>query len=147
MLILFFEAKYSEACGSVKNTIVLELNIFELSFIFFMIAWWPKCNPSKFPIVPESFTSLNLNLNKSHSSILFDDKTPSGEKIKIKSKDKCYVIFSAPQNNMIVSEQNPSSDLIVFVKRAKIENDKELSIIPDPVFEPHYEKNISYMTK
>ena len=38
LLILFFIAKYSEACGSVKNTIVLALNFFELSFIFFKIA-------------------------------------------------------------------------------------------------------------
>ena len=37
---------------------------------------------------------------------------------------------------MLVSEQNPSSDLTILVKRAKIVNDKELSIIPDPVFEP-----------
>ena len=88
----------------------------------------------------------NLDLNKSHSSILFDEKTPSGEKIKLKSKDKCYVIFSAPQNDMLVSEQNPSGDLILFIKRAKITNDKELSIIPDPVFEPHYEKNIDRQT-
>ena len=35
----------------------------------------------------------NLDISKSKSSILFDEKTPSGEKIKIKSKDKCYVIF------------------------------------------------------
>ena len=84
----------------------------------------------------------NLDINKSKSSILFDDKTPSGEIIKIKSKDKCYVIFSAPQNDMLVSEQNPSSDLTILVKRAKIVNDKELSIIPDPVFEPNYEKKI-----
>ena len=76
----------------------------------------------------------NLNINKSKSSILFDDNTPSGEKIKIKSKDKCYVIFSAPQNDMLVSDQNPSSDLIIFIKRAKIINDKELSIIPDPIY-------------
>ena len=82
----------------------------------------------------------NLDINKSKSSILFDDKTPSGEKIKIKSKDKCYVIFSAPQNDMLVSEQNPSSDLTIFIKRAKIVNDKELSVIPDPIYEPNYEK-------
>ena len=88
----------------------------------------------------------NLDINKSKSSILFDDKTPSGEKIKIKSKDKCYVIFSAPQNDMLVSEQNPSSDLTIFIKRAKIVNDKELSIIPDPVYEPNYEKNIDRET-
>ena len=88
----------------------------------------------------------NLNINKSKSSILFDDNTPSGEKIKIKSKDKCYVIFSAPQNDMLVSDQNPSSDLTIFIKRAKIVNDKELSIIPDPVYDPNYEKNIDRET-
>ncbi len=88
----------------------------------------------------------NLDINKSKSSVLFDNKTPSGEKIKIKSKDKCYVIFSAPQNDMLVSEQNPSSDLTIFIKRAKIINDKELSVIPDPVFEPNYEKNIDKET-
>ena len=88
----------------------------------------------------------NLNINKSKSSILFDDKTPSGETIKFKSKDKCYVIFSAPQNDMLVSEQNPSSDLTIFIKRAKIVNDKELSIIPDPVYDPNYEKNIDRET-
>ena len=41
---------------------------------------------------------------------------------------------------MLVSEQNPSSDLTIFIKRAKIVNDKELSIIPDPVYEPNYEE-------
>ena len=88
----------------------------------------------------------NLDINKSKSSILFDNNTPSGEKIKIKSKDKCYIIFSAPQNDMLVSEQNPSSDLTIFIKRSKIVNDKELSVIPDPVFEPNYEKNIDRET-
>ena len=57
----------------------------------------------------------NLDISKSKSSILFDEKTPSGEKIKIKSKDKCYVIFSAPQNEMLISEKNPSSDLTIFI--------------------------------
>jgi len=88
----------------------------------------------------------NLDINKSKSSILFDEQTPSGEKIKIKSKDKCYVIFAAPQNNMLVSEQNPSSDLTLFIKRYKIVNDKELSIIPDPIYEPNYEENIERQT-
>ena len=43
---------------------------------------------------------------------------------------------------MLVHEQNPSTDLTLFIKRAKIVNDKELSVIPDPVFDPKYEKNI-----
>mgnify|MGYP000269616557 CR=1 FL=1 len=88
----------------------------------------------------------NLNINNSKSSIVFDKDTPSGEKVKLKSKDKCYVIFSAPKNEMLISDQNPSGDLTIFIKRAKITKDKELSIIPDPVFEPNYEKNINRQT-
>ena len=88
----------------------------------------------------------NLNINDSKSSIIFDKNTPYGEKIKLKSKDKCYVIFSAPKNEMLISDQNPSSDLTIFIKRAKINKDKELSVIPDPVYEPSYEKNIDRQT-
>ena len=84
----------------------------------------------------------NLNIDKSKSSILFDEKLQVVKKLKIKSKDKCYVIFAAPQNDMLVSEQNPSSDLTIFIKRYKIVNDKELSIIPDPIYEPNYEEKI-----
>ncbi|MDC3207735.1 aminomethyltransferase family protein [Candidatus Pelagibacter sp.] len=88
----------------------------------------------------------NLNINEAKSAIVFDNDTLNGEKLKFKSKDKCYVIFAAPQNEMLISDQNPSSDLTLFIKRSKIKDDKELSIIPDPVYEPNYEKNIDRQT-
>ena len=88
----------------------------------------------------------NLNIAQSKSSIVFDKDTPPGETIKLKSKDKCYVIFSAPSEDMLVTNQNPPSDLTIFIKRAKIINDKELNIIPDPIFEPLYEQNIDKET-
>ncbi len=88
----------------------------------------------------------NLNILKSKSSIVFSKDSISGDKVNFKSKDKCYVIFAAPGKNMLVHEQNPSTDLTLFIKRAKIVNDKELSVIPDPVFDPKYEKNIDRAT-
>jgi aminomethyltransferase len=88
----------------------------------------------------------NLNIAQSKSSIVFDKDTTPGEKIKLKSKDKCFVIFSAPGEDMLVTNQNPPSDLTIFIKRAKIINDKELNIIPDPIFEPLYEQNIDKET-
>ena len=88
----------------------------------------------------------NLNITQSKSSIVFDKNTPPGEKIKLKSKDKCFVIFAAPGEDMLVTNQNPPSDLTIFIKRAKIINDKELNIIPDPIFEPLYEQNIDKET-
>ena len=88
----------------------------------------------------------NLEIEKAKSSIIFDKNTKIGEKIKLNSKDKCYCIFAAPGNAMLVHEQNPPSDLIIFVKRAKIENGSDFSIIPDPVYDPLEEINIDKST-
>ena len=62
----------------------------------------------------------NLDVNKSKSAVVFDKNSNSEEKIKLVSKDKCYCIFSAPGPNMLIHEQNPPTNLTIFVKRAKI---------------------------
>mgnify|MGYP000503885724 FL=1 len=88
----------------------------------------------------------NLNIKNSKSAIVFDKDASWGEKLKFKSKDKCYSIFAAPGPAMLVHEQNPPTDLTIFIKRANIVNDKEHSIIPDPVFDPLNETNIDKQT-
>jgi len=88
----------------------------------------------------------NLNIEKSKSSLVFDKETKAGENIKLKSKDKCYCIIAAPGNEMLVHEQNPSTELTVMVKRSVIKEDKEFSIIPDPVYDPSDEINIAKTT-
>ena len=88
----------------------------------------------------------NLDIKNSKSAIVFDKDAPWGEKLKLKSKDKCYSIFAAPGPAMLVHEQNPPTDLTIFIKRANIVNDKEHSIIPDPVFDPLNETNIDKQT-
>ena len=88
----------------------------------------------------------NLDINKSKSAMIFDKNTTLGEKIKLISKDKCYCIFSAPGPNMLIHEQNPVTNLTIFIKRANIVNDKEHSIIPDPIFDPLNEANIDRKT-
>ena len=88
----------------------------------------------------------NLNIEKSKSSIIFDKETKAGESIKIKSKDKCYCIFAAPGKQMLIHEQNPSTELTVMVKRSKVKKEKEFSIIPDPIYDPLEERNIAKTT-
>ncbi len=88
----------------------------------------------------------NLDINTSKSAIVFDKDSKPYEKVKLKAKDKCYCIFSAPGQEMIVHEQNPTTNLTIFIKRAKITRDKEHSIIPDPIFEPKSETNIDRQT-
>ncbi len=88
----------------------------------------------------------NLDISKSEASKIFDKDTPSGEKVKLKSEDKCYCIFAAPGNEMLVHNQNPPTNLTIFVKRSNILNDKEHSIIPDPMYDPSNETNIEKQT-
>tara|TARA_B100001996_G_scaffold191348_1_gene146405 strand:+ start:111 stop:2453 length:2343 start_codon:yes stop_codon:yes gene_type:complete len=88
----------------------------------------------------------NLDINKSKSAVVFDKNSHAGEKIKLISKDKCYCIFSAPGPNMLIHDQNPPTNLTIYIKRAKINKDKELSIIPDPIFDPLNETNIEKKT-
>merc|ERR1711965_868799 len=88
----------------------------------------------------------NLNIERSKSSVIFDKGTKAGESIKLKSKDKCYCIFAAPGNRMMVHEQNPSTELTITIKRSTIKEDKEFSLIPDPVYDPSEERNIARTT-
>ena len=87
-----------------------------------------------------------LDIEKSKSSVIFSKDSIPGENFKIKSKDKSYCIFSAPGPKMMIHDQNPSTDLTIFIKRAKITNDKELKYIPDPMFDPSNEINIERQT-
>ncbi len=88
----------------------------------------------------------NLDINASKSAIVFDKDSKPHEKVKLKAKDKCYCIFSAPGQEMMIHEQNPTTNLTIFIKRAKITRDKEHSIIPNPIFEPKSETNIDRQT-
>ena len=57
----------------------------------------------------------SLDIANAKSSIVFDKDTKSEEKIKLNSKDKCYCIFSAPGSDMLIHEQNPTTDLTIFM--------------------------------
>ena len=43
-----------------------------------------------------------------------------GEKITLSSKDKCIVMIAAPGDAMNVHEQNPPTDLTIFLTKAKV---------------------------
>ena len=88
----------------------------------------------------------NLDIAKAKSSQVFDKDTNWGEKLKLKSKDKCYCIFAAPGPEMLIHEQTPPTDLTIFIKRAKITKDKEHTVIPEPMYDPLNETNIDRKT-
>ena len=92
------------------------------------------------------FKKKNLELNKSKSSIIFNEDCPMGEKIIIKSKDECIVMIASPGAKMNVHNQNPPTSLTIFLHRAKFEIKKEQYVLPEPLYDPNSEKFIKRMT-
>jgi aminomethyltransferase len=77
--------------------------------------------------IAKIFKKRNLDLHKAKSSIIFDQDCLMGEKITLSSKDKCFVLIAAPGDPLNVHEQNPPTDLTVFINRAKFsETDEQL---------------------
>ena len=87
-------------------------------------------------------------LSKAKSSTIFDEDCQIGEKIILKSKDKCTVMLAAPGEAMNVHNQNPPTDLTVFLNKSKFDdnNNEEQFVLPEPLGDPTYEKLIKRRT-
>ena len=81
-----------------------------------------------------------LDINKAKSSIIFSEDCLMGEKITLNSKDKCLVIIAAPGDIMNVHEQNPPTDLTIFLNKAKYIETDEQFILPEPLNDPIIEQ-------
>jgi len=69
-----------------------------------------------------------------------------GEKITLQSKDKCTVMLAAPGEPMNIHEQNPPTDLTVFLNKSKFEETVEQYVLPEPLYDPINEKFIKRRT-
>ena len=92
------------------------------------------------------FKKRNLDLNKSKSSIIFDEDCEMGEKISLSSKDKCFILIAAPGDPLNVHEQNPPTDLTIFINRAKFSKTDEQFILPEPLSDPIVEQLVKRRT-
>ena len=97
--------------------------------------------------ISKLFKKKNLDLNNAKSSIIFNKDCLMSEKIILQSKDKCIVIIAAPGEPMNVHEQNPPTDLTVFLHKSNYkENNDEQFILPEPLNDPIYEKLVKRRT-
>ena len=88
----------------------------------------------------------NLNLSNAKASIIFNDDCLMGEKITLTSKDKCIVMIAAPGDAMNVHEQNPPTDLTIYLNKAKFIETDEQFILPDPLSDPIIEQLVKRRT-
>ena len=96
--------------------------------------------------ISKLFEKKNLDLSKAKASLIFNKDCLMGEKTILKSKDKCFVMIAAPGETMNVHEQNPPTDLTIFLNKAKFEETDEQFILPDPLNDPIFEKLVQRRT-
>ena len=96
--------------------------------------------------ISKLFKKKNLDIGKAKSSILFNQDCLMGEKITLISKDNCVVMIAAPGDAMSVHEQNPPTDLTIFLNKAKFKETEEQFILPDPLNEPIIEQMVKRRT-
>jgi len=75
--------------------------------------------------ISKLFKRKNFDLNKAKSSIIFDKDCVMGEKITLQSIDICSVMLAAPGEAMNVHNQNPPTDLTVFLNKSKFKDSDE----------------------
>ena len=96
--------------------------------------------------ISKLFEKKNLDLSKAKASLIFNKDCLMGEKTILKSKDKCFVMIAAPGETMNVHEQNPPTDLTIFLNKAKFVETDEQFILPDPLNDPIFEKLVQRRT-
>ena len=96
--------------------------------------------------ISKLFKKKNLDLSKAKSSIIFNEDCLMDEKITLASKDKCTIMVAAPGAAMNVHEQNPPTDLTIFLNRAKYKETDEQFILPDPLNDPIIEQLVKRRT-
>ena len=74
--------------------------------------------------ISKLFKRKKFDLDKAKSSIIFDEDCVMGEKITLQSKDKCTVMLAAPGEAMNIHEQNPPTDLTIFLNKSKFKKQK-----------------------
>ena len=96
--------------------------------------------------ISKLFKRKNFNIDKAKSSIIFNEDCLMGEKIILQSKDKCTVVLAAPGDTMSVHEQNPPTDLTVFLNKSKFDYNEEQFVLPEPLGDALNEKLIKRRT-
>lgn len=73
---------------------------------------------------------------------LFGPDAVAGQSVRLFAEQMLHVIVAAPATPMLVWEQNPATDLLVFISRAELRRGRRARL-PDPLAEPRLDLRIN----
>jgi len=79
------------------------------------------------------------------AAVLFENASRAGEQAKMTAVRAGTLVLHAPGGAMAVDEQNPPTDLVAFIKRAKV-SETYMPPLPDPLADPREDIRIDRAT-
>jgi aminomethyltransferase len=76
-----------------------------------------------------------LELDRARAVLLFGDDTPPGEEARFRAEREALVLIAAPGGPMPIDQQDPPTDLLVFLRRAVVRAATGTRL-PEPLAEP-----------
>lgn len=83
-----------------------------------------------------------LDVGRASCAQLFGTDALAGEAVDLKAERPAVVVVSAPAQGMLVWDQTPPTDVLVFITRARILSPGELRL-PEPLAEPRLDITIN----
>ena len=83
-----------------------------------------------------------LELGRASCAKLFGTDAPAGEAVNLKAERAAVVVVSAPAAGMLVWDQTPPTDVLVFITRARVLAPGELRL-PEPLTAPRLDFTIN----
>ena len=83
-----------------------------------------------------------LDIGRVKAAQLFAPDAGPGEIVSLKAERDCVAVIASPAQSMIVWEQNPPGDLLVFIKRARPTPPGVLRL-PEPLAEPRLDLTVN----
>lgn len=83
-----------------------------------------------------------LELGRTSCAKLFGTEAPAGEAVNLKAERAAVIVVSAPAADMLVWDQTPPTDVLVFITRAQVLAPGELRL-PEPLTAPRLDFTIN----
>ena len=117
--------------GKNNQSIIGQKNNGEAKFAKYILT-----NSNDKKILLEKLKKKKIDFNKTQSSNFFDATTIEKDEIKFSAEEDVFILFAAPGEDMLVSQQNAPSNIEVFIKRKNSNQNKLESFLPEPLATP-----------
>lgn len=86
-----------------------------------------------------------FDLGQAKAAEILSRDAAAGEMVSLEAQRSVFVVFGAPAEPMVVWEQSPPSDVLIFIRRANPRPHAAASL-PDPIAEPRLDIRVNVAT-